>query len=58
MDDEDKERGLNGDMGSYVEDARGYDPEESENSIVDKVKNAFGGDSDEESREEDDKDLV
>ena len=46
MDDDNNTRGPDGDMGSYVEDARGYDPEESEDSIVDKVKNALGGDTD------------
>lgn len=46
MDDDSDIRGPDGDMGSYVEDARGYDPEESEDSIVDKVKNALGGDTD------------
>lgn len=46
MDDDSDIRGPDGDIGSYVEDARGYDPEESEDSIVDKVKNALGGDTD------------
>ena len=46
MDEENDNRGPDGDMGSYVEDARGYDPEESEDGIIDKVKNVLGGDSD------------
>jgi hypothetical protein len=43
MDNDNELKGPDGDMGSYVEDARGYNPEESDESVVDKVKDALGG---------------
>ena len=48
--DEDDDQGLHPDAGPYVEDARGYKPDDSEDdadeSFIDKLKEGFVGDDD------------
>ena len=49
MDDDNDDQGLRLDTGSYVEDARDYnpedpDPDQEDDSLIEKVQNALSGD--------------
>lgn len=56
MHEENDDRGLDADLGPHVEEARGYNPQGDDKSIVDKVKDVLGVDDDDTDGDSDDVD--